>query len=205
MMSWKSTQNSSTQETSTDIVPSVKSKPDVSHLRNKTESCDFSIVCQNEISSPIRSLIMTSYWPYFESKMNNDCLDKRNRVLTLDYPDSWVQKLVSYLYGEELKLSFDEKTGLMVLGELYQLPDLVEPKTGEILAVPDNTVCLSEVVSGWKRANEASNEKIRMHLASLVVQKRSKFTTDLSACELCTAQEAKSLLADTLALTSVKN
>lgn len=185
--------------------PKLKAKRDVSLVRAKTESCDFFIVCQNEISIPVHSLILTTYWPYFESMMSNDCLEKRDRVLTLDYPELWVQKLVSYLYGEELKLDFDEMTGLMVLGELYQLPDLVELMTGEILAVPDNTVSLSEVVSGWKRANEASNDKIRLHLARAIVSKRNEFSNDLSdLCELCTVQEAFALLKDTLALTEVK-
>lgn len=185
-------------------LPPLKAKRDVSLVRSRTESCDFLIVCQNEVSIPVHSLILTTYWPYFESMMENDCLEKRDKVLTLDYPDSWVQKLVSYLYGEELELNFDEKTGLMVLGELYQLPDLVELMTGEILAVPDTTVSLSEVVSGWKRANEASNEKIRRRLAKTIVLKRSEFPNDLSdLCELCTVQEAFALLTDTLALTSV--
>lgn len=45
-----------------------------------------------------------------------------DKCLELEYPSSWVQKLVSYIYGEPLELKFDELTGLMVLGELYQLP-----------------------------------------------------------------------------------
>lgn len=186
---------SSTEKTS------LKAQHDVSQVRRKTESCDFSIVCQNGVSILVHSLILSTYWPYYESMMENDCLEKTEKVLKLDYPEMWVQKLICYLYGEELELKYEEMTGLMLLGELYQLPELVELMTAEILAVSESSLSLLEVVSGWKRANEASNEKIRRHLARMVVLKRSEFKDELSELsELCTVQEALSLLADTLAV-----
>lgn len=164
---------------------------------------DFSICCE-DVSIPVHSLVMKTFWPYFKSMSESDCSETAEKTLKLDSPASWVQKLVSYLYGEELELDFDEMTGLMKLGALYQLPELAEMTAKEILSVPKYSLGLEEVIAGWKRASEVGQQEVKKHLAMIIVGKhksdKSELTGFLEKYEGFETHEALELLYDTLSI-----
>lgn len=140
----------------------LKSAQDLSVLRLLSSECDFAIMCK-DVSIPVHSLVLKAYWPYFKTMMDTECVERKDMNLKLELPEEWVRKLVSYLYGEPFETSFDEITGLMTVGELYQLPELVEMATKEILTYGQQ-LDLKQLAVGWKRASESNNSTVKQHL-----------------------------------------
>lgn len=146
-------------------------------LNNLTEGitlleadCDFVVKSQDE-SFSVHSLVMKAYWPYFRSIQENNCLENNTSTLELDFPANWVQKLVLYIYGKPFDADFDELTGLLHIGEFYQLPGLVELATRKILESFGKLLSLEDMIKGWKRASEANNKVIKGYLMNLMLTK----------------------------------
>lgn len=193
------------------FVSPLKAYHDVSKLRAQTAYYDFSIVCGDDHKIPVHSLVLKTYWPYFDSMMENDCQESSEKVLKLDYPKEWVEKLVSYVYGEVLDLTFDELTGLAYLGELYQLPEMVDMLAKEIMDIgPD--MSLEEVILAWKRTFPVKNQSLKSRLTRLAFVKnkeREKSQAEESEgsisdlYDILTTQEAVGLFQATLSMTTL--
>lgn len=179
----------------------LKAPQNVTAIRNLISDADFSIVCSNEVSVPVHSLVLKTYWPYFRILSETNCFETTEKTLKFDYPESWVLNLVGYLYGEEINPGFDELTGLMLLAELYQLPELFKKTTAEILTRPKD-IQLEECFTSWHRSYQASNEPLKKHFAKLIVSKvEGEFREAVTSyCTDFSAHESLGLYLDTLEL-----
>lgn len=100
--------------------------------------------------------------------IESDCQESSEKVLKLDYPKEWVEKLVSYVYGEVQDLAIDELTGLVNLGELHELPEMVDMLAEEIIEIRPK-LSLEEVILAWKRAFQVKNTSLKSHLTKLAL------------------------------------
>lgn len=185
--------------------PAKKSLKGNFQLRQlRGSDADFTITCE-DTSIPVHSLVMKTFWPYFKSLSETKCVEMTENRLKLDYPAAWIEKLVSYLYGEKLLLSFDELTGLMVLGDLYQLPALSEMASLELLGVSESSVTLEEVITGWQKASQVNKPLVKKHLAKIIVTKHKEDKTIdteglLAKYDTFETREALELFFDSLGL-----
>lgn len=145
----------------------------VSDVREKMISkADFHIECNDNVRIPVHSLIMQTYWPWFDTMMQSDFAEVQKKVLKLDYPSDWIEVVVSYVYGQTVEMTFEQATGLVVVAEMYQLPELAKMASDEIMKAPRDAIALDEAVLGWKRAHEARNEPVKAFLARNIAHKK---------------------------------
>lgn len=191
-------------------IPSHTEVSNVTKIRSQVSDCDFTIECAGKVSIPVHSLVLKTFWPYFKTLTDSDCVEVANKTLKLDFPESWVCNLVRYLYGETLKLNFDQLTGLMLLGELYQLPKLVGLVSCKLLSTPLDDLPLKDLVAGWQRAAQARHEVSKRLLAKSIIakaKKSSKLVVEeevISLCDEFTSQEALALFCDVISLVNLK-
>lgn len=147
----------------------------VSEIRKMSDDVDFHIECLDGVRIPVHGLILKTYWPFFRTMMQNDCAESNDKVLRLDYPADWLEVLVSFIYGQDADMSFEQAAGLLVVAQMYQLPELVDMATAKIVNSPKDSISLEAALTGWKLAFEAQNEKATAFLAGIVAAKQSQF------------------------------
>lgn len=192
----------------------VKSVPkraphNLSEVRKMSDDVDFHIECLDGVRIPVHSLILKTYWPFFKAMMQNDCVESNDKVLKLDYPADWVEVLVSFIYGQDVKMDFEQATGLLIVAEMYQLPKLVEMATEEIMSSSssNDSISLEDALTGWKRAFEAHNDQVTAFLAGKVAAKQSQFgqsDEEKAVFAQLSTEEALGLYFDTLKISTLK-
>ena len=173
--------------------------------RDMMADADFHIECSDNEKIPVHSLIMKTYWPFFKSMMENDCAESSEKVLKLDYPSDWIEVLVSFVYGQSFQMTFEQAAGLLVLGEMYQLPALAEMAADEIMSSPKGSLKLEEALLGWRQAHEAQNIKVKTFLATEIASRQSQkglSDEDKGLFAQLSAEEAVGLYFDTLSIGS---
>lgn len=177
-----------------------KAGHDLSDVRKMTDDADFKINCNDGNSVPVHSLIMKTYWPFFRAMMEADSVEKKDMQLNLEFPSTWVEVLVSYLYGQPVEMDFEQATGVCVLGDMYQLPELAEMATEVVTTTPSGKLTLEEAISGWQNGHAARNEKVKTFLAKEIAQKKK----DEAGFENLTTEEMKQLYFDTLKVSTIR-
>lgn len=179
----------------------------LSAVRNMSDDADFHIECLDNVRIPVHSLILKTYWPFFKTMMQNDCAESNDKVLKLDYPADWIEVLVSFIYSQDVQMSFEQATGLLVVAEMYQLSELTDMATDEILGCAKDSITLEAALTGWVRAFQAQNEKATAFLAGQVASKQSQFGQsdgEKAAFSDLSAEEALGLYFDTLKISTLK-
>lgn len=179
----------------------------LSAVRNMSDDADFHIECLDQVRIPVHSLILKTYWPFFKTMMHNDCAESNDKVLKLDYPADWIEVLVSFIYGQDVQMTFEQATGLLGVAEMYQLSELADMATDEIVGSPKDSITLEAAITGWKRAFQAHNEKVTAFLARQVASKQSQFgqsEKEKAAFSDLSAEEALGLYFDTLKISVLK-
>lgn len=146
-----------------------KQGPSFRDVRLNTEASDFAIICQDSISIPIHTAILCTFWPFFKNMMSNDCIEKTDRQLRLDFPSCWVNQMILHIYGEESKMTFGEATGVLIVSEMYRLPELTTEASRQLGdLVRDVEPSLAYLLTGWERSRKASNEVWRERFAKMI-------------------------------------
>lgn len=136
-----------------------------------TDASDFTIICKDEVSIPVHTAILSTFWPFFQNMMSNDCKEKTERTLRLDFPSDWISAMVAHIYQQPVKLTFEEATGALVLAEMYLLPDLEEEASQQIKTLVSDETTIEELIVGWTRSREADNGTMRQFFAQKIARK----------------------------------
>lgn len=170
--------------------------------RNMMADTDFHIECAGNVRISVHSLIMKTYWPFFKSMIEKDSAESDEKFLKVDYPADWIEVRVSYIYGQSYQMTFKQATGLLVPGEMNQLPALAEMAADEITSAPKGSLDLEESLSGWRKAYEAQNSKVKTFLATIVTGNSQKGLSeeDKELFAQLSAEEAVGLYFDTLSI-----
>lgn len=146
-----------------------KQGPSFKEVRLNTEAADFTIVCGDDVSIPVHTAILCTFWPFFKNMMSNDCDEKANKQLRLDFPASWVNQMILHIYSEESKMTFDEATGVLIASEMYLLPELNTEASRQLEdLVRKMELSLADLVTGWERSHKANNEKWSQRFAKMI-------------------------------------
>lgn len=147
--------------------------PGFRDVRLNVDAADFTIICQDEVSIPVHTAILCTFWPFFKNMMSNDCIEKTTRQLRLDFPSSWVNQLIVHIYKEEPKMTFDEATGVLIASQMYLLPELTAEASRQLKgfvndADADTNLSLEDLLTGWDRSVEANNAVWRRRFAMMI-------------------------------------
>lgn len=97
--------------------------------------------------------------------------------------------MVSHIYQQPVELTFDEATGVLVVAEMYLLPDLAIEASQQIESLVSDETAMEDLVMGWTQSREANNDGMRLFFA----QKISKLSP-VSHSELFKGWEETKLL-----------
>ncbi|KAG5368644.1 hypothetical protein CJU90_0860 [Yarrowia sp. C11] len=136
-----------------------------------TSVSDFSITCRDAVSFPVHTAVLCTFWPFFDKMWSNDCAEKTKRTLHLDCPSSWVRPLVAFVYKQKLSMTLEEATGVLILSQMYLLPDLGTVASQQIRSMVDIKTSLDDLCTGWERSMEASNDQLRLFFAGFFPKK----------------------------------
>lgn len=138
---------------------------------SNTSASDFTITCKDDASIQVHSAVLSSFWPFFAKMMSNECAEKVDKRLHLEFPSAWVQQLVSFVYKQKLKMTFDEATGVLILSHMYLLPELGAEACKQIRDLVDEKAVLEDLFLGWERSREACNDELKLFFAKHIAKR----------------------------------
>ncbi|KAG5356416.1 hypothetical protein CJU89_6156 [Yarrowia sp. B02] len=147
----------------------------------KNGNFDFKLVT-SEGPIPVHSLVFKASLPFFAAMMDSQMAESSKMEMEVPYPHSWVEALVSFFYGEPFEVAYEQATGLLVLSDVYDVPELRRLAMARIKA---EELDVPKCLSGWKHAFEAQDEEMRAFFAAFARRKldemdRSGMLRDLS-------------------------
>lgn len=119
---------------------------------------DFSIKCSDGETVEVNRPVLAAVWPFFETMLNSGMRESSENTVQLDAPKSTVEIVIRYLHGQDLDLQFVNAVDLVVVAQMYQLPELLEIVNRYIRSYDPG---LGEAMMLWRKCCEASNEKLR--------------------------------------------
>ncbi|KAG5359090.1 hypothetical protein CJU90_3823 [Yarrowia sp. C11] len=129
------------------------------------------MVCEKGEEIRVHTQILAALWPYFAKMMSND-KEKTERIMRIDYPKDWVARLILSIYKQQVAvISFDEATGLLILADVYLLPDSSEEAIHHIKQLVDEETSSEDLLLGWKRSREARNDEMKRFFASTIAKR----------------------------------
>lgn len=143
----------------------------LNQVRLNTDASDFTIICKDDISIPVHTAILSTFWPFFQNMMSNDCKEKTERTLHLDFPSNWVSPMVSHIYQQPVQLTLEEATGVLILAEMYLLPDLEVEAVNLIKRLVSEETTIEDLILGWTHSREANNDTMRQFFAQKISKK----------------------------------
>lgn len=148
-------------------------------IYSNTDVTDFTIKCKDGTSVEVHGAVLSTFWPFFKGLMSNECIEKTERTLRLDFSSDWVKLMVAHIYKQPLKLSFDEATGMVLLSNMYLLPELGDIAEEQIRTLVNEKTLLEDLLIGWDRSREASHEELKQLFAKRIAKKDPMRQTDL--------------------------
>ncbi|KAG5360711.1 hypothetical protein CJU89_3797 [Yarrowia sp. B02] len=125
---------------------------------------DFTIKCAGGEEIAVHKAVLSSVWPFCKSMLESDMKEVSENTLELDYPKATVEGMVKYLYGEKLDMSGENAIELFVLGQMYELPELMK-LSKQHLNQQQPGMKLQEALWTWRKCYEAKNETLRALVA----------------------------------------
>lgn len=140
-------------------------------IKANEEASDFTITCNDDVTIPVHVAVLSSFWPFFTKMMSNECAEKVDKRLHLDFPSVWVQQLVSHVYKQKPKMTFDEATGVLILSHMYLLPELGAEASQQIQGLVSDKTTLADLILGWERSREACTDELKLFFARQIAKR----------------------------------
>lgn len=119
--------------------------------------------------------VLVSLWPFFAAAVNADMKEADEKVLELQCPTSTLEVIVRCVYEQDLELEFTDAANLVVVAQMYGLPDLLEIATDTIES-PKNS--FDELLTVREKSQEAQNKGLKSfcakHMKSAMVEQKEK-------------------------------
>ncbi|KAG5368818.1 hypothetical protein CJU90_1048 [Yarrowia sp. C11] len=132
--------------------------------RIRTEApWDFTLISDELQFVEVHRSVMEGVWPYFKRTVEHD---RPKNILRVEMPKSTIEVMVRYLYGQDMKLGFQDAANLLVSAQKYELPELLELVEVHLKCV---TPTIQQAFYLWHKAFEAQNEDIRVHASGHIL------------------------------------
>lgn len=123
---------------------------------------DFVIESKDLKTYNVHSLVLAGVWPLFKTMLEADMKETSENKMDIPYPHSWVEALLLYFYEEDLKMDFDQATGVVVLAKVYDIPALCDIA---IARIRRETLDTKKCLEGWRDVYEARCDSMQLYLA----------------------------------------
>lgn len=139
-------------------------------IRRLKSDSDFTIR-SHDWPYPVHTEVLKARWPAYKTVKETMSMESPENVLEINAISPWVEKFVDFIYGRPFEADFDRITGLLMLGDEYELPGLVEYATEEIIKTYGSELHVEMMLMGWHRAADANNERVKSHFMKLMMRK----------------------------------
>lgn len=163
----------------------------LARIRNGSPG-DFWLKSDDGESIEVHKTVLKPLWPFFAAALDSNMKEASENSIDLPFPKSAIEVAVRYLYGQPLKMEFDQAANLLVMAQMYDLPELLRLATAR---TKSGTLDARQAILLWKKSFEASNEKMR----SYAIVKVKQFMPEISDSKLLEGldrEELVSLLMD---------
>eukprot|EP00092_Neocalanus_flemingeri_P091540 GFUD01116074.1.p1 GENE.GFUD01116074.1~~GFUD01116074.1.p1 ORF type:complete len:350 (+),score=49.22 GFUD01116074.1:48-1052(+) len=115
---------------------------DLFSLLQDSSTSDVTITCHDG-QVPAHGLILSARSPVFSTMLKSDMLEKETGIIKIeDFKVSVVQAMLHYLYTAKIEDTFDNFKDLLMIGDKYQIPSLVEDCSKELLPTISRSTAL---------------------------------------------------------------
>lgn len=154
---------------------------------------DFAIVSKDEKTYEVHSLILAGVWPFFKTMLDSNMKESSEKKMEIPYPHSWIEVMLSYFYEEDLKMEFEQATGVIVLAKVYDIPTLCDLAIAKIKKETlDTTKCLE----GWRNVYEARCDSMQLYLAKYLGEHLQELQKSSDMVAQFSQEEAVQLMMD---------
>lgn len=131
----------------------------LARIRNGTPG-DFWLKSNDGGTIDVHKTVLYPLWPFFAATVDSNMKESTNNSISLPFPTSTVEVLVRYLYGESLEMEFDDAANLLIMAQMYDLPELLSLAVSRTKC---GTMDARQALLLWKKSFEANNEEMRSH------------------------------------------
>lgn len=142
--------------------------PGLKTVLDNKEASDFAIVCKDGERIQVHISILSSYWPFFKKMMGNDCKERSDKTLKLDFSPDIVKLMVAFIYKQQFPLTLNQAVALLQLSDMYMLPDMGELSTNTIRQKIKTEKSLEVLIDGWESCREANNSELQQLFAKRI-------------------------------------
>lgn len=158
--------------TFTSSLPRLNHTSNLAKVRQKG-NYDFTIICDDNKEIKVHSLILSAQWNFFETMLESKMSEAATSTLRLRYPVEWIEAVVSHFYDERKPMDFKTATGVVIVAQIYDIPELL---TKAIRRIKEEDMNIHQALLGWKRAHSVENKAVRDFCASSVSKEMTKLS-----------------------------
>lgn len=154
-------------------LPRLNHTSNLSRVRQKGNQ-DFTIICDDNKEIKVHSLILSAQWEFFENMLESKMSEATTSTLRLRYPVEWIEALVSHFYDERKSMDFETATGVVIVAQIYDVPELL---VQAMRRIKEEDMDIHQALLGWKRAHLVENKAVRDYCAKRISSEMSKLSS----------------------------
>lgn len=133
----------------------------LSKVRNGSPG-DFELKSNEGDLIEVHKAVLIPLWPFFAAAISSEMKEAQEKVLEVQCPTSTLEVLVRHVYDQELDLKLEDAANLIVVAQMYNLPELLKVAVQTIKS-RDNT--FDELLTVWGKSQEAKNDELKSFCA----------------------------------------
>lgn len=139
----------------------TKTETRLSKIRTGTPG-DFQLKSTDGELIAVHTSVLVPQWQFFAAAVQSDMKEKEEKVLEIQAPKSTLEVIVRHFYEQDLQLQFADAANLIVVAQMYDLPELLGIATDKIKSHKKN---VAQNLTAWQKSLEAKNEDLRKYAA----------------------------------------
>lgn len=139
-------------------------KTGMAQIHRNAES-DFTLKSEDGKEIKVHKTVLEGLWPFFRGMVESNMKEVAQKCVKLPIPNSTLDVMVRYFYGENLELGLDDAANLIVAAQMYDLPELLNIA---ITKVKSEELEMSQAVYVWQKSFEAQNDDLRSHASKRI-------------------------------------
>lgn len=141
-------------------------KTGLAKIRDGTPG-DFHLTSEDGQKIEVHKTVLQPLWPFFSATIDSNMMEATENSLDLPFPASTIEVAVRYLYGQPLEFGFGDAANLLVMAQMYDLPELLSLAVAKIKA---EALDVQQAIMLWKKSFEACNDDLRSYSAARIKQ-----------------------------------
>lgn len=141
---------------------SPKTESLMSKIRTGTPG-DFHLKSIDGTLLEVHTSVLIPQWEFFAAAAKSDMKEATEKIVEIQAPTTTLEVIVRHFYEQDLDMTFEDAANLVVIAQMYNLPELVTLATEKIKSSKKG---VDENLTAWQKSLEAENEELRTYSAS---------------------------------------